>query len=1284
MAVSAVTPKITYTGDASVKEFAFTFVVPASTTGGTITSSTGAMSSSSNPNRLTTTSTFTLNAAKSLSDTETLTQLNSGATAVVVGATSSSTSVVVKTVVGTWTTNAADTITGSTTGALSTFPSALNHVFNTSDLAGKTITVAGAGASSSVLTTTINTVTSGTQVELVGTASTTVTGAAINITTGTFATTLKTNADLEIYVDNVLKTYTTHYTVLLNVGDDSNKAGKVIFSSAPADGAKITIKRNVALSRTTDFQTGGALTSKTLNAEFDNVVMAVQDTQFETSGSTVKFLVEETGTVSTTYLPSAASRALKVLSFDTDGDFTVSNDITSGTYAVTGTIVKGTTSLQTPLIEFTDGDDAIVIADGGGVTIANLTATTADVNGGSIDGTTVGATSHSTGKFTTLTSTSTTTFNGQIFPASDGSEDQFLSTDGSGNLSWQSAAAIVSTFLGLTDTPSSYSGGGLKYVRVNSGASALELDDTVITTTNTKTLTNKTLTSPVINTGISGTALLDSDTMSGVSATTVSSSESIKAYVDAQITAEDLDVTSDSGTIDIDLDSDTLDIAGGTGIDTSATGVTVTVAIDSTVATLAGSQTLTNKSIDVDNNTVTNIEVDNLKSGVLDTDISTVAGTDTTLASAKAIKTYVDAQVTAQDLDFAGDSGGAQNVDLDSQSLTIAGGTGIDTVGSGQTLTINIDGTVVTGSTTDTFTNKTFDLGGTGNSLTGSLAEFNTALQSDSFVSLTGSETLTNKVLTTPTINGATLSGTLGVASNGDLTVDTEGSYTFKAGVSSITWTLAAAKSLTDGETLTQATSGATAIVHGSTSSSTTVKVRDLTGTPTTTAGHTLTGSVSGALSTYIANLNQYYGTNLWSSNDAVKFLQHSLPEGNYDIGDADWGFKGAPFHFQGAMSINGTTTPSTDLIYNTGLQIESTTNGWPSITLKSSSAEADGNNYDRFGNVWFVRSGSNSSDAYCADGDKLGGFYASGYDEQAGNYNNTNAAVFFEADGDHTSSNLGGYIKFQAIPNGAETKVTVAKFHGDKVHVNPVNADVDFIVDGDSNNNVLKVDAGTEIVSTGGVFQVYSASSAPGSNLANGQMYYNSTSNKMQVRENGSWVDVTSTGTHDIWIPAQSMYPNSTNGANNISTSELTALQPEVRSLGFIGTAPKYAQFSIAMPKSWNEGTITFEAYWTAEAGTLTNGVSWGLQGVGLSEADPMETAFGTAVVVDDALTALKDVHVTSTSSAVTIGGSPAAGDIVFFQIYRDTADSNDTLSEIAKLIGIKLHYTTDAGNDA
>ena len=119
-----------------------------------------------------------------------------------------------------------------------------------------------------------------------------------------------------------------------------------------------------------------------------------------------------------------------------------------------------------------------------------------------------------------------------------------------------------------------------------------------------------------------------------------------KTYVDGQVTGQDLDFQGDSGGAQsVDLDSQSLTVAGGTGIDSTGSAQTITLAIDSTVATLSGSQSLTNKTLDIDNNTLSNVEVDNLKSGVLDTNLSSVSSSDDTLASAKAIKTYVDSQV---------------------------------------------------------------------------------------------------------------------------------------------------------------------------------------------------------------------------------------------------------------------------------------------------------------------------------------------------------------------------------------------------------------------------------------------------------------------------------------------------------------------------------------------------------------------------------------------------------------------------------------------------------------
>ena len=230
--------------------------------------------------------------------------------------------------------------------------------------------------------------------------------------------------------------------------------------------------------------------------------------------------------------------------------------------------------------------------------------------------------------------------------------------------------------------------------------------DTYLAAT-TKTLTNKTLTSPVLNTGVSGSAILDEDAMGSNSATQLATQQSIKAYVDAKVTAEDLDVTSDSGTIDIDLDSETLTVAGGTGLSSSATGTTVTLAIDSTVATLTGTQTLTNKT---------------LTSPVMTTPQINDSSADHQYVFA-ASELAADRTVTMPLLT------GNDQFTMDAHASTL--------------------------------TNKSIDLGT--NTLTGSLAEFNTALQSESFAGLAAAQTLTNK-----TISGS--SNTLSNIANGSLT----------------------------------------------------------------------------------------------------------------------------------------------------------------------------------------------------------------------------------------------------------------------------------------------------------------------------------------------------------------------------------------------------------------------------------------------------------------------------------------------------------------------------------
>ena len=207
-------------------------------------------------------------------------------------------------------------------------------------------------------------------------------------------------------------------------------------------------------------------------------------------------------------------------------------------------------------------------------------------------------------------------------------------------------------------------------------------------------------------TAVNTSLFLDEDDMVSDSATKGVTQQSVKAYVDSQVTAQDLDFLGDTGSGAVDLDSQNFTIAGTADeIETSASGQTLTIGLPSTITT-----TLSATSV--------------LSDGVVATTQS--VGDNSTKVATTA---YVDAQVTAEDLDFGGDTG-TGSVDLDSQTFTIQGTTNeIETSATGQTLTIGLPSSItvdvvgnltgnVTGNVTGNLTgNVTGDLTGdvTGN-----------------------------------------------------------------------------------------------------------------------------------------------------------------------------------------------------------------------------------------------------------------------------------------------------------------------------------------------------------------------------------------------------------------------------------------------------------------------------------------------------------------------------------------------------------------------------------------
>jgi hypothetical protein len=161
-------------------------------------------------------------------------------------------------------------------------------------------------------------------------------------------------------------------------------------------------------------------------------------------------------------------------------------------------------------------------------------------------------------------------------------------------------------------------------------------------------------------------------------------------------------------------------------------------------------------------------------------------------------------------------------------------------------------------------------------------------------------------------------------------------------------------------------------------------------------------------------------------------------------------------------------------------------------------------------------------------------------------------------------------------------------------------------------------------------------------------------------------------------------MQPSVSGGCAALASVATTANQPDIHTLNFDQTTPEYAQFSFVMPKSWNEGTVTFAPVWSHPS-TVTNfGVVWSLQGVAVGNDDAIAAAFGSVQTSTDTGGTTDDLYTGPESSAITIAGTPAAEDMVFFRVARVAGDGGDTLAVDARLHGVILYITTDAATDA
>lgn len=159
--------------------------------------------------------------------------------------------------------------------------------------------------------------------------------------------------------------------------------------------------------------------------------------------------------------------------------------------------------------------------------------------------------------------------------------------------------------------------------------------------------------------------------------------------------------------------------------------------------------------------------------------------------------------------------------------------------------------------------------------------------------------------------------------------------------------------------------------------------------------------------------------------------------------------------------------------------------------------------------------------------------------------------------------------------------------------------------------------------------------------------------------------------------VKASAMNSRTSTGAE-YEASETSTNKIMVEGYLFDSSVEEFLQFSMVMPPSWDEGTITAKFVWLS-SGNQTGTAIWKCQAVAIADGDNPDTAFGTAQGITGEVSVTGAMDITTTTPAITVAGSPAAGEKVWFQISRN----GGTLAEDAKLTDVVLNINFDAPND-
>ena len=204
---------------------------------------------------------------------------------------------------------------------------------------------------------------------------------------------------------------------------------------------------------------------------------------------------------------------------------------------------------------------------------------------------------------------------------------------------------------------------------------------------------------------------------------------------------------------------------------------------------------------------------------------------------------------------------------------------------------------------------------------------------------------------------------------------------------------------------------------------------------------------------------------------------------------------------------------------------------------------------------------------------------------------------------------------------------------------------------------------------------------SAPTSTGNRAQLYANADNELHMVDGAGTDTVFLKSGKHSIWVPSSAMTPLTTNGCSALTQVEMTAGRPELQILDFAADADDFCQFTVAFPKSWNEGTVTFQPFWTV-TGTNTGTAVWNLTGISVDDNYAINSGYPSIAATGAKAHSgtSNDLNVSAESGALTITNA-SVDSVTYFKLSLDTSSSSQTGT--VRLIGLKMFYDINAGND-